>query len=121
MLIAHITVLISKQIPNKFSVHVHFDFHGYRTVTPLRRPEPHSSPCRNRHTPRSGIGGGSEPERAANQTQITARIGGRNRHAKGRPIQIAVTWGFTHRAHPAQEPDRLSQPYQLPGSNRVDS
>lgn len=30
-------------------------------------------------------------------------------------------WGFTHRAHRAQEPDRLSQPHQLPRSNRGDS
>jgi septal ring factor EnvC (AmiA/AmiB activator) len=36
-------------------------------------------------------------------------------------LKSALGWGFTHRAHRAQEPDRLSQPHQLPRSNRVDS
>jgi hypothetical protein len=34
-----------------------FDSPRYRTVTRLRRPEHHPSPCRIRHTARSGFGG----------------------------------------------------------------
>jgi septal ring-binding cell division protein DamX len=37
-------------------------------------------------------------------------------------VHLKLHWaGFTHRAHRAQEPDRLSQPHQLRRSNRVDS
>jgi hypothetical protein len=38
-------------------------------------------------------------------------------------VRLKLHWagGFAHRAHRVQEPDRLSQPHQLSGSNRVDS
>jgi hypothetical protein len=36
-------------------------------------------------------------------------------------LKLHWGWGFAHRAHRVHEPDRLSQPHQLSGSNRVDS
>ncbi len=61
-----------------------FDFPRYRTVTPLRRPEHHPAPCRNRHTAKSPPRRGS----AAPHPQTQERIGtGKTAKAAHKPAR----------------------------------